>query len=100
MMASRGWEHCPASIARVATCGTATHVLLRHRLLLQPHGFEGVGTVRVRVPGIDLVAPEPEQMRKGKLDRNAAALCHTAKPHEHHYVRSCHEEILGLRVNL
>ena len=42
------------------------HVLLRHRLLLQPHGFEGVGRAAKPLRVSDLTVPhrihDPEQL--------------------------------------
>ena len=51
------------------------HVLLRHRLLRQPHGFEGLGVVGVAAP----LAPtmpslkRPDNRYRHDLNRNAAS---------------------------
>src|SRR5215216_7618467 len=49
-------------------------VLLRHRLLPQPHGFEGFGWVRVGDDAADLAAPPCPDQRDARVKRNPARL--------------------------
>jgi hypothetical protein len=69
----------PLRRAIVATfmCGAdrahKLHVLLRHRLLRQPHGFEGIGLVEERLPARDLPVPEGQDERGAECDLLLAA---------------------------
>ena len=44
------------------------HVLLRHRLLRQPGGFEGLVPLRVLVDVGDLAVPQPEVQVDAEID--------------------------------
>jgi hypothetical protein len=56
------------------------HVLLRHRLLPQPGGFEGVLAVHEVVDQGDLAVPNPADGVKPLLDRHPAAPAAKSRP--------------------
>src|SRR5437762_11567512 len=47
-------------------------VLPRHRLLLEAHGFEGLGLVHVEAHLSDQALVEPEHVGNGRVERDAA----------------------------
>ena len=61
-------------------CSELLHVLLRHRLLPQPGGFEGIGAVQERPCPDDLFVPIAHDGVHGHLNRDAVFRLHFSSP--------------------
>ena len=60
---------------------TYLHVLPRHRLFPQPHGFEGLVLTQDRFEPYDPVATEGPELKETQFDGDSAALpCPTWRP--------------------
>src|SRR4029077_4946779 len=70
------------------------HVLLRHHLLLQPHGFERLSPVFSEVRQLDgLTIAERPHVPRGGLNVNAARLTPTAPPDEREHLVACVDQL-------
>src|SRR5204862_8316718 len=89
-----------ASIEGVPCPRGDLHVLLRHRLLLQPGGFKCLCSFRVEPPTQELPVAELEQVPEPALNPHPAALAATVvqDADEHHVTRF--GELLGGVVDL
>src|SRR3954471_6839215 len=74
--------------------------LLRHRLLRQPHGFEGVGPVAVLADFDDLAVAEAGDVRLADLDGHVTVAASTPKTQACDDAIAYGENLLDLRLEV
>src|ERR1700730_4632747 len=94
-------ESLPVSAPEgVGSAPDQLHVLLRHHLLLQPHGFEGFGGACVRLPPDDAALLDLEHVRGVVADGGSRALPDVSRATQDHDVVTRRSAFSALKANV